>query len=281
MRGRWLPVVLIVASGAACAGRDPTYSSDIGVEAVPVDEGSLAGWWVGQFEAASVVNVPIVGPRNGGSNSGRLVRLTWNAGAGRYDAEMTWCWADVFEVEGVRHAFDDTALARLRVGATTVTAEHDRGAVQFGRVLDLWGVRDMPDPYDTELPTHRNFSSPPQSDWVFDEDQDGHPGVTDHMSGTIDGDAYVVVRTIFSPHGVARTPDQLVGLVAPERIEQRVLDSTAAIWGIQQGAVETRQTPDPDPRASWFQMVRIADGATCSDVRAARADGRLAARRPF
>lgn len=278
MRAR---VVFWAWLAASCGGKQGTFSSDIGVDGVALEEGSLAGTWLGQFQVGSVVDVPVVGPRYGGSSSGRLVKLRWDAGSGTYAAETTWCWAEVFEVEGLQHAFDDAGIARLRQGTATITADHAHGAVNFSRVLDLWGVRDLPDPYDTPLPTHDDYTQAPQSSWVFDEDGDGHPGFTDHMSGTVEGDAYVLVRTIFAPHGVARSPDELVGLVAPERLEQRILDSTSSLWAVQQDALETRQSPDPDPRQSWFQVVRAGEGATCDDVRAARADGRLAAVRPF
>ena len=39
--------------------------------------------------------------------------------------------------------------------------------------------------------------------------------------------------------------------------------------------------PDPDPLASWFDMLRLKSGASCEDLAAAIADGKLTKTRPF
>jgi hypothetical protein len=250
------------------------------VEAVSLTPGELDGTWLGQLELSTIIELPVVGSRTGGANSGRLLTLRWDQAAETYHVRMTWCWADVFEVEGVSNRFDDVALAALEVlGAATV--DHPRGRLRTERVLDIWGLRHMPDPFNDPVPTRDNYRTPPQRDWVWDQDGDGHPGVTVHMSGTVRGDGYVVARTVFRLEGVARSPDEVVGLYRAESTVQRMLDSTISVMGVNQSQVESSERPDPNPKNSWFQMVRGADDATCDDVREARADGRLASRRPF
>lgn len=71
-----------------------------------------------------------------------------------------------------------------------------------------------------------------------------------------------------------------MGLVRTDRLQQNLLDSTINVAG-QNYAGETKQRPDDDPKNSWFQMVRVPDGSTCEEAKAARADGRLSLRRPF
>ena len=281
-RGLRLTIVCLLASACPPWGAAKrTYSSDIGVEAVSVDTGSLEGTWLAQMELSSIIELPIVGSRSGGSNRGRLVHLRWDAAQAAYHVDMKWCWADIFEVEGVSHRFEDSALDHLDLVRSDATMDHEKGSLETGRTLDIWALRGMPDAFTTALPNHDNYDSPPQSDWVFDQDQDGKPAVTVHMSGTLNGDGYVVARTIFRLTGVTRTPDEVVGLFQAERIEQRMLDSTINVMGVNQSAVETSERPDDNPKNSWFQMVRGPDAATCDDVRSARDDGRLPSRRPF
>ncbi len=114
---------------------------------------------------------------------------------------------------------------------------------------------------------------------MLDEDGDSQPGVTVHISGNFNGEGYIVNRAVFALRGVIKSQDEMLGLIEASTLEQKLLDSTIRIGGMSAG--DTDQVPDPDPKASWFQMIRGRDGATCDDVKAARADGRLPSRRPF
>ncbi len=269
---------------AACSnlplpGREGRYSKEIGVPGVATTPGALAGTWYGQLEFASRINLPVVGWENAGANGGRLITLRWDAAAGQYIWENRWCWDDVFEVQGTRNSFTDEALSRLRVAEIPVLVDAETGDLSTNRIVDLWGVQNLPDPATTPLPNKDSYQSQPQSDWMLDEDGDGNPGVTVHIEGNFSGTGFIVNRAVFALRGVVKSPDELVGLIEASTLEQKLLDSTIRIGGMSAG--DTDQVPDPDPRASWFQMVRGRDGATCDDVKAARSEGRLPTRRPF
>lgn len=256
----------------------PHYSADIGVPGVTLEPGQLAGTWAMQVEFATIINLPLFGNRNSGSNGGRLGQISWDGSS--YHLSMTWCWDEVFEVEGTRNNFADDRLALIAPVEGGPTVQDDIGDFHSGDLLDLWGLHNMPDPVNSPMPTDQNHTNPPQSDWVFDEDQDGHTAVTSNVSGSINGEAYLINRALFALKGVARTTNELLGLVEQRKIEQTILESTIQLpGGSQTGASDLRA--DPNPKASWFQAVRIGDGLGCNEVRAARDDERLSRRRPF
>lgn len=255
----------------------PQYSADIGVDGVVLEPAQLEGRWLVQKEFGTVVYLPIVGRRNAGARSGQVADIVYVEQAGHYRVTLHWCWNDVYEVEGTQTRFDDATMQSLRDQEVTFDVDHARGEFTSSTVVDLWGLQNLPDPQNTPLPTKDNHQSPPQSDWVLDEDQDGHPGVTAHVSGVFDGDVYVIDRTVHGMTGVARTQHELLGLLPVSKIQENLLGGTMDV----PGDGSTRQEPDPDPKVSWFQMVRTLDTATCDDAQAARADGRFATRRPF
>jgi hypothetical protein len=257
-----------------------TYSSDIGVPGVPLDEGELAGVWASQLEFATIITVPIFGDRNSGTNGGRLMTVTWDGAAKKYRLTFKWCWDTIYEVEGTRNTIPDANLDRLRSINGDGDVNHDAGHFRAYRLLDLWGLQNMPDPYNTPLPGVDNYKQSPQSDWVYDEDMDGKVGVTSVISGSADGEAYFINRGVFTLNGVAKTKTELLGLLEQETVEQVVLESTVNLpGGLSTGRSEVRA--EEDPKESWFQAVKLGSTGTCQDVKDAKADGRLSSGRPF
>ncbi|MBI5494048.1 MAG: hypothetical protein HY904_03415 [Deltaproteobacteria bacterium] len=272
--------LLLAAALPLCAACGPrAYSSDIGVPGVPLEEGQLAGTWYGQIEFATIIRLPVFGNRNAGANGGRLLEITWHPDERVYRMVARWCWDDVFEVEGTHNTFTDETLHKLRPSTLILRVDDAKGELLADKYVDLWGVQNLPDPEHTDLPNKDNYQRDPQRSWMLDEDEDGQPGVTVHVSGSFNGEGHIVNRSVFSLDGVARTVDELIGLVPTEKAEQKMLDSNIRLAG--QSAGDTDQRPDPDPKASWFQFIRGSAGATCADVLAARDRGALSYRRPF
>ena len=94
-----------------------------------------------------------------------------------------------------------------------------------------------------------------------DSDRDGHPGLTVHVGGFVEGEIYVVQRDA----------SHLEGEVSPNRrqIQGRVT------WTAEQSVVGASRsmlasTPDnrphPDPEESFFRMRRVPEGARCADI---------------
>jgi hypothetical protein len=205
------------------------------------------------------------------------VQRVWNAKTKVYEDTFVRCTNKVLPVEGTDTIVRPETLAKMSPITHEVAVDHDLGVFLSGNVIDLWGVRDLPDPLTTALPTKDNFKQEPQSNWMWDEDEDGHPGVTIFMRGTLAADLYVVKRNVYVFDGTIVSDDRIQGLNVTSVSESNSVESTVG-WIAGEGTAKS----DPDPLKSWFDMVRLKDGATCADVAAAVAEGRLAVEaRPF
>lgn len=242
----------------------------------PVREGALAGTWAQKTVFATIVPIPILGDREGGGSSTRLVRRSWNAPEKLYEESFVRCTNDVLEVEGTKTIVKEATLEKIAPVHYSAQASHGDGTYRSELIIDLWGVRNLPDPVETPLPTKDNYQSPPQSEWVWDEDGDGKPGVTVFMRGTLSADLYVCKRNVYSFDGTVLSGDLIQGLIRQLKSESNSLASTVS-WVAGEGSA----TPNPDPLRSWFDMVRIPDGAGCDEVRQALAEGKLSEERPF
>ena len=97
---------------------------------------------------------------------------------------------------------------------------------------------------------------------VYDQDQDGNPGVTIKLTGLVSGDLYVVQRQISELTGVATGPDRVSGHYGFSS-EQVILDSNPT--SLKALAAQTAIV-DPDACASTFTLVRVAATAACADI---------------
>ncbi|MFO8073814.1 MAG: hypothetical protein R6V85_18285 [Polyangia bacterium] len=95
-----------------------------------------------------------------------------------------------------------------------------------------------------------------------DEDQDGHPGVTSHMtSSVIDCSVYAAARSWSKLDGQIDDADTISGSVVEWGSEQVVLAATRQLC-----VTDAPSEPDGCPEHHYFRMVRLAEGATCQDV---------------
>ncbi|MBI3185903.1 MAG: hypothetical protein HYZ28_27525 [Myxococcales bacterium] len=261
---------------ASCGARPGAVHSETGLQGIQVAEGSLAGSWAQVAEFATLVPVPLLGEREGGFRIQELVRASWDAGRKAYLEEVRRCARDSFEIAGWRSIVQPETVQRLALLSHLSEADPQKGLYTSHEVIELWGVRDLPDPAATPLPTKDDFQQEPQSGWLWDEDEDGKPGVTVLLRGSVAGQVYVCERTLFRLDGVVLSKDRVQGLVRMSRNESNTVDSTV---GWLKGETVSKQ--NPEGLRSWFDRARLTEQATCADVTRAVADGRLASARPF
>lgn len=273
----WTPVLLcaVPLCTVGCAPQRGNTNDETGLVGLQMAPGSLSGTWAQYVETHTIVPVPVFGDKPGGGTSTRLVKRRWLPSEHHYVDTFTRCSNDVFPVMDQKTVVSAETLARI-VPASYVSTVDEGGAWVALDTVDLWGVHDLPDDRETPLPTKDNFTAQPDSNWLWDEDDDGRPGVTVFSKGLVEARLGVCKRTVQTFDGTIVEPDRIQGLVRTSKAESNVVDATIS-WLRTEGSV----TPDPDPLASWFDMVRVRDGATCDDVAQALAAGTLRTTRPF
>jgi len=274
-----LPALLALLAPLACA--EPYYDDDIGVEGVATPAGSLEGSWAFHQRFISVAFIPILGREvESGSDQYFLVQRSWDAERQAYVDSWTFCVDINHESAGLFMETPDATRDSVELPDSVVEVDHPVGAYSTVDLLQLWALRDMPDPLTTAVPTPDNYQQSPQRDWIYDADGDGNVGCTMLLRGFFEGEDYYVNRKVIDYRGAVLSEERVIGLISV-RSSWSVLESTVPV------AVHTGEIPSdeaaqhPDPRRSWFEMVRLDEGATCAEVERARENETLVKLYPY
>ncbi len=105
---------------------------------------------------------------------------------------------------------------------------------------------------DLARPESDPLPSTADADEVRDDDGDGHPGVTIHVGGMIDGDVYVAQRSWSELSGRLLADGSFAGTVR--------FDQEQAVLGASRRALDSAPTTwvDPDEDAHGFVLRRVA-----------------------
>jgi hypothetical protein len=260
-----LAVVGGIVPGMAC--QEPYYDDTIGVEGVPTDTGALAGTFALQSQAMDQANT-VLGPVDTGGITWSLVVRTVRADdPNAYDERIEVCDVENFETAGLTTVNTPATIDAIPESLATLIVDHATGAFQRQPYREYWAVRDLDD--DAPFPTDK------ASPVFYDMDGDEKPGTTVITSGLVNGEVYVAQRKTVEQTGVVQGEDVSFGLSKVKKEGTVLAASTDFLLN------EAPREPHPNPKNSWFMEVRLADGAGCDAVVAARDDETLPVRRPF
>ncbi len=269
-------VTLVAVAG--CGGPEPVFDDDIGVEAIPVAPGEAAGTFALKVINTTLVHVPVFGDFAGGGTNYRLVKRTWDADAEVYNQTSLLCGGFNVEVSGVTTTLPESTYRAVPESTAERVTVDETGAYAQADHLQLWGLRDLPDPFATALPTSKEEAvDAPWTNRIYDMDEDENPGVTAVISGAVEGEVFIIQRKTVTTHGVVLGPDRAIGL-AENTNEVLQLGNTNALLDRQS---EGNSEPHPDPKRSWFEEVRVADDVDCDFVVGAEDAGLLSKFAPF
>jgi hypothetical protein len=271
-------ISLLVLTCAAACGPEPVYDDDLGLTAEPIAAGAAAGTFALKTVNTTLVRVPVLGDYAGGGVNYRLVTRTYDEDSNSYAQSSRLCGGYNFEVAGVTTSLpQDTYQAVAPSTAERVTIADDGTYTQTDHV-QLWGLRDLPEPLTTALPaTKDEAAQAPHADRIYDMDGDENPGVTAVITGAVGGEVFIIQRKTVQTAGLVQGPDHAIGL-ATNTNEVLQLGNTNPLLDRQsEGSAE----PHPDPKRSWFEEARIADNADCDVVLGAEEAGLLSVVPPF
>jgi len=174
----------------------------------------------------------------------------------------SYCFTDLRMVPPlVESKVPDRFVTCLRPDPRSATLEFcpDGWRLIQGPVTEVRGAR-LVDPVGDLLPVD---ALDPR---VFDQDDDGQPGLTVHVSlaGLITGDTYVIERLTFALDGLLSDPDTVAGSIEWTS-EQHVVAASDALL-----VMTYEHRPHPDVSRHVFVMRRVSPDWTCETARERR-----------
>lgn len=249
---------MLVGIVAACGGGDVDGGAGIDAPAALPDAPPgfadavaprIVGSYVMRQQIAQIRQLPIVGMQAAVVRT--LGGATIRRDGGGFVLEENGCHILPETSGNVSTTIDDAVPRSVPTIEAPLEVRPDGDAVIWtrGEVAVIVGAR-LANPTDA-LPTMASDAR------VWDQDGDGHPGVTARVSGIASGDVYVVQRQRASYAGGLVADGHLTGRLA-DRSEQSVIDASNPL--LKQNIMST---PDPDPDKSRIELVRTSEAWTC------------------
>ncbi len=153
------------------------------------------------------------------------------------------------------HSTVPAALANAGVTAGAAFASPATVRLPSHRVVWLWGVRDLADPVRDPLPESAD------SPLVFDQDLDGHPGVTIRVDRPLQGERYMVRRAVWDLAEAAVSADGLwvVGSLT-FTVDEKALAADNPLLTVLAPIT-------PETTGNTYAMRRVPPDVTCEDLR--------------
>jgi hypothetical protein len=247
----WSGLALAAAFAlAGCGGETPSSSL-----AASADE-LTGGVWAKQMIMASESSA--VGIRST-SKIERLILVKMTRSGDQLETTEELCDIRTTASGGAGLSFPDAFKRLLSPRQTSYRLQAGAAGAQLigGKVVEVLGAR-LRDAAGDALPASDDDPA------VFDQDADGHPGVTVEVSAralfvTVEGKVYLTQRTITQETGTLQSADLIRGKI-DWSFEQKVLGSDSRILS----SVSPSTTVLPEQ--SVFTMRKLRDGDTCASM---------------
>jgi hypothetical protein len=212
--------------------------------------------------AATTKNIPIFNEINTASVEHWLVRVTRNGAGVQLDERMCdlslvnfnaddTTRVDLFTISiPSRFVFSVRALENQIAMVPPLTA----GATfDFPPQVDLRGAK-LDHPATDPMPSYKDLAT------AWDQDHDGHPGMTKNVTGALSGDLYQADRFVGALHATVFDADHLGGLADGPSDQGTLGASTASLVN------DSYTVAYPEADRTYFRAMRLPTTATCADL---------------
>lgn len=213
----------------------------------------IAGVWAQKFVTTSISDPPVIGEVTSRTISFQKLTVAQEGD----ELEVTEETCDVRVVSDQNAV--ETIIPRRFVSSMRPVERrarlYKRGDDVFFYAPKEWkfyGVR--PSIGAKELPRTKSASA------VYDQDKDGHPGVTIKLNGLLSGRLYIIQRSWDALRGKHLSNGQFAGRV-DWHTDQIVLAKSGRIFGDMEAAKR-----HPDKAQSYFRMVKVAKDTSCKEI---------------
>ncbi len=191
-----------------------------------------------------------------------LLLLDWTREGTTISWDETLCDLSSTEVFGTVTSFPSAFVAAIPVRSRVATLSSAETGADFsaGPFVDVIGAK-LDNPASDSLP----ISELDPDQW--DQDADGKPGMTVHVSNNFlgEGDVYVAQRANATLTGTVLSDDRIEGSVL---FSQEQMVYGASTWWLE---LETNTIANQDPAYNFFILQAVESGTSCADIVAEQA----------
>ena len=220
----------------------------------------MVGVYATQLRMAMIMDVPILGELENISHAFLLTEIRAD-GMGGLEMIENGCGALSAAGDSIQVEIPAAIPQSIEAPVTTLIVWEDNNVINWSRpqLVATVGVR-LEDPVNDPLPTDRNDPR------IWDQDEDGQPGVTVRVTGFAAGDLYIIQKQVSSLSGVLNADGNLEGNVVDDS-EQVTIGSTNPLLNQQ---IPSR--PNPDRSLSTVRSVKMTDTVDCDWLLSNQAD---------
>ena len=222
----------------------------------PEQVAELQGTYALRQTFANISELPVVGQSRTVGISDRIAKLV-ESDEGLQFIEQS-CRLTVESDSPLKVSFDDQNIQALPTTTSRVEIGNDEQGLFIRRPqqIELIGV-DLVEPGSALPLSDRD----PQ---IVDADQDGKPGITAKAdAGFLKGELYMIQRSLTAYTAYKRDSDYFRGPLRDET-EQVIVGTSSFLLNAAKGKLAL--SPDPDPEASYVELIKISEDATCDDL---------------
>ena len=250
----WLGCGAATSDSGGSDYTDQDFDGGVSVEAdatLGPGEGDIESTWARRHVMAGIAELPAFGPKT--NLTVTLGKVSVLRTASGFMAREETCDVQIVRPEVTEITTVIPDAFRASIATIDRPLYIDQGQWIFEQAIQVQGAH-LVNPHAEALPTDA------EDPRVYDQDQDGLPGVTVLIEGIIDGTVQVVQRT--------RT--RMVGIRQGARI------AGALQWSSEESIIAANDpilendvplTPSPNPAESDFVAVEITADVTCEDIR--------------
>jgi hypothetical protein len=227
----------------------------------------LTGIWGMRVEIAVVtVGLPLVVTHNSYSSNLFLVKASHRKGD-TLELEERLCESDIINFNNDDTPYQDMiwmvipndylrSLPILRQTAA-VTSTGSLDLFETSQSVELRGCL-LAEPAHDPMPTREEFLADPGDARVWDQDRDGHPGMTVYVDGVIRGRLYNIQRWTAIHHGLIVDVDHIRGLTSAQ--------SEEVLLGTDNETLDqdTQTAMHDQADRTYFRMMRVDADTSCA-----------------
>lgn len=225
----------------------------------------ITGVWAQKYFLTAKATAPVVSQVTTKTQKFTKLTITRNPDTGKLETNYNVCFLETdtgtdlvktIFTQGFKEKFTVFKSPQFKDPKDEIEITGDESQLSFklNKWYEVRGIH-MTDPENDSMPEKGSGASDAR---IFDQDEDGHPGMSLKFQGVVTGDIYGAMRSYMILTSTTGSAQRIEGSVDWAE-EDFVIEVTAPLLG-------SDRVISPNLAESNFVMVKVADNMTCDEI---------------